>query len=409
MKSLIASALVVSLAISLGMATVWWTRRTYPGFGYWLVATLCRTLGVLLILPRDRLPAWLTVIVANTLLISGHVLTTRGLLVFRGRATHPVWEGAALLSFAALFAWFTYIDPDVGTRIVLFCLYGGLFEWWAAAVLLTRRPADFASGDRLLVATFGALILLALARAVYTQWFGTPVVSLMAAPAQGVFILFDTGAMLLLALGLVIINAQRIEYDYRTSQRRLEQDIIARERVEAALRESEERLRELAIRDPLTGLFNRRYLDETLPREFNRCRRDNEPLTVAMLDLDHFKRFNDRHGHEAGDVALRVVGTLVLRSLRGGDIACRYGGEELVLVLPGAPLARVEVRMKALRRGLARLRLSHRGTDLPGITISVGLATADPGDADAAALLNRADAALYQAKAQGRDRILVSA
>lgn len=101
-----------------------------------------------------------------------------------------------------------------------------------------------------------------------------------------------------------------------------------------------------------------------------------------------------------------MVGALILRSLRGGDIACRYGGEELALVLPGAPLARAEVRMRALRRALMRLRITHRGADLPGITVSIGLAAASPGDADAAALLNRADAALYQAKAQGRDCIV---
>ncbi|QQS53481.1 MAG: PAS domain S-box protein [Candidatus Competibacteraceae bacterium] len=166
-------------------------------------------------------------------------------------------------------------------------------------------------------------------------------------------------------------------------------------------------LREQAIRDPLTGLFNRRYLDETLPRELSRCQRGGEPLTVAMLDLDHFKHFNDNYGHEAGDVVLRAVGGLLRQSLRGGDIACRYGGEELVLILSGATLADTRARLEKLRRAVMQLHPSFRGSgELPAITVSVGLAVARSDETDAAALLGRADAALYRAKEQGRNRVV---
>lgn len=181
----------------------------------------------------------------------------------------------------------------------------------------------------------------------------------------------------------------------------LARDITDRKRLQEVLREQ-------AIRDPLTGLFNRRYLDETLPRELGRCQRIGEPLTVAMLDLDHFKRFNDDYGHEAGDAVLRTVGDLLRQSLRVGDIACRYGGEELVLILPGAMLAAARARLEHVRQAAMRLRLPYRGSQLPAITVSIGLAAAEPDEADAAALLGRADAALYRAKEQGRNRVIAA-
>lgn len=168
----------------------------------------------------------------------------------------------------------------------------------------------------------------------------------------------------------------------------------------------QETLREQAVRDPLTGLFNRRYLDETLPRELHRCQRRGEPLAAAMLDVDHFKRFNDAYGHEAGDAVLRAIGQLLRRALRGGDIACRYGGEELTVILPGSNLSDAQARLDSVRRAIMQLRVLYQGGELPAITISVGVTAAAEKEFDAIAVLSRADAALYQAKAGGRNRVV---
>jgi len=171
----------------------------------------------------------------------------------------------------------------------------------------------------------------------------------------------------------------------------------------------QETLREQAIRDPLTGLFNRRYLDETLPRELQLSRRRGEPLAAAMLDLDHFKRFNDAYGHEAGDAVLRAVGALLAGSLRGGDVACRYGGEELTLILPGATLEAARGRLEGLRQALMQTRVLYHGGDLPAITVSIGVTVAGAQETDAAAVLARADAALFRAKESGRNRVVAVA
>lgn len=177
-----------------------------------------------------------------------------------------------------------------------------------------------------------------------------------------------------------------------------DQDITERKRMQDALREQ-------AIRDPLTGLLNRRYLDETLPRELGRCQRTGEPLTIAMLDLDRFKTFNDTYGHEAGDQVLRAVGRILLDFGRVGDLACRYGGEELTLILPGANLADAQARVGTLRATIARTPIHYRGSKLPAVTVSIGLAEAQPQENDAAALLRRADQAMYRAKVLGRNRM----
>jgi diguanylate cyclase (GGDEF)-like protein len=167
-------------------------------------------------------------------------------------------------------------------------------------------------------------------------------------------------------------------------------------------------LRDLSVRDPLTGLFNRRYMKETLEREMRRVTRAGSTLGVVMLDVDHFKRFNDTHGHEAGDLVLTNLARVIERTVRGEDVACRFGGEEFVIVLPGATLEVSTERAERLRETVERsLHLEHHGQALR-VTISLGVAAypmhgAAPGD-----VLAAADAALYVAKNGGRNRVAVS-
>lgn len=167
-------------------------------------------------------------------------------------------------------------------------------------------------------------------------------------------------------------------------------------------------LRQQSIRDPLTGLFNRRYLEETLSLEIERARRSNSPFSVIMMDLDHFKRFNDTHGHEAGDVVLQTLGRFLLRHVRGGDIACRYGGEEFTLVLPGTTVELARQRAEELSAGVRTLHIDFNGSSLGPLSLSVGVATFPNHGEGAELLLQAADVALYQAKGEGRDRVVVA-
>jgi diguanylate cyclase (GGDEF)-like protein/PAS domain S-box-containing protein len=170
----------------------------------------------------------------------------------------------------------------------------------------------------------------------------------------------------------------------------------------------QESLRDQAIRDPLTGLFNRRYMEESLDRELRRARRRNMPLGVIMIDIDHFKRFNDTFGHAAGDALLREIGALLQRHTRAEDIACRYGGEEFTLILLEASAEDTRDRAMLLRQEAGRLSVDYGHQPLGTITISVGVAVFPDHGAAADALLKAADAALYRAKAGGRDRVMVA-
>jgi diguanylate cyclase (GGDEF)-like protein len=168
-------------------------------------------------------------------------------------------------------------------------------------------------------------------------------------------------------------------------------------------------LRQQSIRDPLTGLFNRRYLEEALPIEIERAKRNNGPFSIIMLDLDHFKRFNDTHGHDSGDAVLQVLGSFLQRHVRGGDIACRYGGEEFTLLLPGASLEIAQQRADELCEGVRTLTVDIKGQSLGPLTLSVGIAAFPQHGAAGEMVLQAADVALYQAKREGRDRAVVAA
>jgi diguanylate cyclase (GGDEF)-like protein len=163
-------------------------------------------------------------------------------------------------------------------------------------------------------------------------------------------------------------------------------------------------LRDQSIRDPLTGLFNRRYMEATLERELRRAARDNQSLAFLMIDIDHFKMFNDTFGHQAGDILLRAVGEFLGHGTREEDVACRFGGEEFVLILADTSLEIAYRRAEVLREELARLAVQHKGQTLGKITMSVGIAAFPEHGTSSEELIRKSDTALYKAKEDGRDR-----
>lgn len=167
-----------------------------------------------------------------------------------------------------------------------------------------------------------------------------------------------------------------------------------------------EALRVQAVRDPLTGLYNRRYMQEFLDRELHSARRRRRPLSVMMLDLDHFKRYNDSYGHAAGDKALAAIGETLLRSIRADDIACRYGGEEFSLIFPECSLEQAAWRADEIRAHVREIHLENDGIPATPLTVSIGVAAFDETTDRVDLLLKFADDALYEAKRNGRDRVV---
>jgi diguanylate cyclase (GGDEF)-like protein len=168
------------------------------------------------------------------------------------------------------------------------------------------------------------------------------------------------------------------------------------------LRES---LRDLSVRDPLTGLFNRRYLAESLGREMARSKRRGLPLTVMMMDLDHFKAFNDNYGHSAGDAVLVAFARLLHNNFRSEDIACRLGGEEFIMIMPEMDRTVALRRAEEMLGATMAIQLVHEGRELPPITVSIGLAMQPEDGTLPEELMKAADQAVYRAKAAGRNRV----
>lgn len=513
-RTLLVIGMAILLAAFMAMLVVLWTRKTYPGFGWWSMGLAFEVLGTVFYTLRPQEPSWSTGLLSSGLFVASLVFISRGMLVFRARQFSFRLEVGLLLSYLVLYGFFSVVYADANARIALYSLYLGIGSLLTVHWSLSERPAYFGSSDVVLAASLLVQGLAAIARAVYSVSVQPDVVNhMLNSDYQGYFLVIQVVTAMLLPLAFISMNAQRIELDYRTSQDVLQtslaqseqhraqmvafnemnerlmacrhlhdaKEIIAdslqklfgagrasylehgeavslprsashpdnsfhfplrmkdrslgavqvwvddalpghevvamktfatrvSESIKLALShlELEEELRTQALRDALTGLFNRRYLDDALARELERCRRQGISLTVAMLDLDHFKRVNDTYGHEAGDAVLRAVGQLLLQWSRASDLACRYGGEEFTLILQGSTPADLTERLQDLLLRVAQMQIEHEGRLLPLITVSIGVAQATPEVPNATELLSRADGALYQAKQQGRNRVVVA-
>lgn len=195
-----------------------------------------------------------------------------------------------------------------------------------------------------------------------------------------------------------------------TERKRMEEQLRrANEQLSAQLAEIEtlhESLREQAIRDPLTGLYNLRFLAESMKREIAQATRENTSLSVVFMDIDHFKDFNDTYGHKAGDEVLQALGKMLSTQTRAGDIACRYGGEEFMVIMPSAHSAEAFKRAEQWRKIFESIQIAHEGKMLSA-TLSVGVATFPVHGSTDDDIWRAADNALYMAKSAGRNRVIV--
>ena len=202
--------------------------------------------------------------------------------------------------------------------------------------------------------------------------------------------------------GLLVLASEEIKDD-DLSMIRVLADSIGFALTNARLRVS---LHQEAIHDPLTGVFNRRYMEESLHRDLSRLKRIQQPLSIIMLDIDRFKRFNDTFGHDAGDRVLREIGATLCKCVRAEDIVCRYGGEEFIVLLPGADMSIAVERAKMIAEKIRKISFATAGSVLQSITVSMGISMFPKHGCEMDELLRAADTAMYQAKHSGRNSIV---
>lgn len=206
-------------------------------------------------------------------------------------------------------------------------------------------------------------------------------------------------------LSLVSVETKRRATELKATKERLHESEAALQQQVQEIQSLQVQLAEQANRDPLTGAFNRRYLDATLPRELARCRREQVPLCLILVDLDHFKVVNDNHGHAAGDIVVKALATLLQAYSRPGDLVCRYGGEEFLVMLPNMDLHTGLARAEEYRMQMANQRLTSAEGVALQVTLSAGVAAYPSHGDDETSLFRSVDTALYQAKDGGRNRV----
>ncbi|WP_238139660.1 GGDEF domain-containing protein [Roseateles aquatilis] len=360
-------------AVLLGM------RRNYPsgiqGLLLWALAPMACAASAGVYAAHGLLPEILIAQTGNALLLTGCGLFYFGTQRFLERpVTWRFWGGIALLSLALL-TWF-FIRPDYRVRMVLFtgtmtaCVlaHARLLLWHGA-----RTERGFAAW--LCIATLLLQAVVLVLRGAATFWVDTADASRFTPTfVQNAYIASYCFSVLLLSVGVLLMSSERVRQEFEL----------------------------LATRDVLTGALTRRALLQAGGEEFDRWRRYEHPLSLLLLDLDHFKQVNDRHGHLVGDRVLAGSAAAIRAALRGTDRLGRYGGEEFVILLPSTGADAARASAERVRTAL----LAHEpAPGVPPCSASIGVAWAQPGDTSLDTLLARADVALYRAKANGRNRV----
>lgn len=350
-------------------------RRNYPpsiqGLLPWSLAPMTCALAAGVYALQGLLPDFVVAQTGNALLLTGCGLFYFGSQRFFGRpVTWRLWGGVALLSLAVL-TWFL-VWPDYRVRMVVFtttmtaCVL-------AHARLVLRDGRGFAA--RLIAGTLLLQAAVLVGRGLASFWVDGAQSSRFAmTTVQTAYIASYCFSVLLLSVGALLMASERVRQEFEL----------------------------LATRDALTGALTRRAVLQAGAEEFDRWRRYGQPLSLLLLDIDHFKLVNDRHGHQTGDRVLAHAVAVMREQLRATDKLGRYGGEEFVILLPSTDVEAARASAERVREALAT-RAPSPG--IPPCSASLGVAVAGPGDLSLDMLLARADAALYRAKANGRDRV----
>jgi diguanylate cyclase (GGDEF)-like protein len=375
MPTLFLVMVVVGAALTVLVASVG-SRGRHDGLTLWAVAMALHTIAYILFGQRGRISDLATIVVANTLLSATFALFAEALYQFQRRpAPHArIWLPVVLVAVS-----FYFLQGAHGPRLALGqVVFAGQCSLVLFALLQKRRET-IGRGQYFVATAFILVIAVLVLRLAGLATGNAETLALMASnQVQALSFLTSIVCLVILSLGLVVMTKER----------------------------ADERNRVLAMQDELTGLTNRRSILDALEQQLAMARRSGQPLSLLMLDLDHFKRVNDSFGHLAGDAVLRQVAAGIASRLRTQDIAGRYGGEEFLVILPGTTADGAVQLAEELRTSIAAERIEigegHRVTITISIGVCGGIPTADQRVED---LIDAADRALYRAKENGRDRV----
>ncbi len=371
---------LVMILVSLVLAFSLWVgvgRQCQSGLTTWIASLLLQAVAFGLFSLRGTLGDWWTVILANGLFLLCLSLKADAVMQFYGRRMNLAWH---VLPPLALMVVFALLLDRIEARVLIGSALYAAVQFGLAVMAARMRTHASENATRLLIIGYGLGAVSFLARALIALVAPEEVNSLLGpSMIQAMTFLFAIVAILMGSVGFMLLFKEQAE------------DTAQRE----------------AATDPLTGIFNRRMLHELGAKEIARSRRSHVPLSILMLDLDHFKKVNDKYGHAAGDEVLRRFVDVTNICLRREDILVRYGGEEFCVLLPEVSDVHAEAMAERIRYAIAHATFKYRDQTIP-VTVSVGIASLRT-DAEESleALLQRADEALYAAKNAGRNRVVV--
>lgn len=397
--TLFVALIVVCATIALSSSVV--ALRQSRETAIWAAAFGANSLAFLLVALRGQVSDFLSVIVGNVALTTGFALFIKGIWSFQ-RLTRPsplVWLPIPVVAIA-----FIYFLDNIQARLLIISSTAAMQALYCFFALWHGRKQTAGRGQFVAMAGFLVVAPAFLGR-VAAAASGQIESILSNNWMQAATLLSGIASLLLIGTGFISMVQERAEHELAKSRETLGNQHLKLKEFASALQSANRRLTELSITDSLTGLANRRHFDEVLNSEWARAQRQKKTLTLFMLDVDFFKPYNDRYGHQAGDECLKRL-ALVLRSSlrRPDDLVARYGGEEFAIIATDLDRSKSVDFANRLCRTVSTLSIPHQESPYHAITVSIGVSCVTPDDSgNAASLIKSADGALYLAKNAGRN------
>jgi diguanylate cyclase (GGDEF)-like protein len=362
----------------------WRTRHTYPGFGNWVGSVVFFAAAMVILTLRDLFTPLMFAVCPAVALLFSMALANRGARRFYGLASTDPVVVALLLGMLLALAWVAFTTTQVMTVHVVGAVGAALIALRTAWTFLRHAPESLRMAALMCASIFVLFALQRLLRIEFYLSADSQADLQRAVPASAFNYVINTLFTTFWAFSFFYLNTTRVELELKASR---------------------EELLALSLTDPLTGVRNRRALYDCAQHEIARAGRTGEPVTLLMVDVDHFKKVNDQHGHPVGDQVLREVAAAIVQTARGSDVVARFGGEEFAVLLIQTEQAAATA--ERLRAAIARLEV--RAPQGPvKVTVSIGVASASGESIDFEALIRHADDALYKAKREGRDRVVAA-
>ncbi|HQO14383.1 MAG TPA: GGDEF domain-containing protein [Smithellaceae bacterium] len=379
---IILTGVAIILAVIMNLILLF--RKTYPGFGLWTMGITAFALGWNLILLRNVFPDIFTIVLANMLFLTAAMSFLDGIRIFRGKRTRKIIFIAIIFLYTIFQSYFTFADYNTSARIILVSFISAIICGFIVFELLSNIPADLRITSYLTAGVFILYSTFMLIRGILTTLHPSPQNFLEPNIITAITLLLNLFFIIAVTFSFIMTNNIRMEIELRGTMTQLQK---------------------MATTDPLTGIPNYRFFFQAGEQEMRRVYRYKNHLSVLMLDIDHFKKINDKYGHAVGDTVLATFADVCKKCLRDIDIFGRLGGEEFAVISPQTDIIGAKILAERLRTNIEQTEIKTEKGNVR-ITVSIGATELLPQENNFESVLKRADDAMYEAKRKGRNRVV---